>query len=71
MIRYKLSKRKIDFARYYFDFAKTWPQSSPGNAYRCALQAGYSNSYSRKILSYTHWRELEERVKMSENVINC
>lgn len=71
MARYKLSKRKIDFARYYFDFDKVYAKSRPGNAYRSALQAGYSDSYSKKILSYTHWRELETLVKMSENDSKC
>lgn len=71
MKRYKLSKRKLYFARYYFDFEKTYSYSSPGNAYRSALQAGYSDSYAKKILSYMGWRELEKQVKMSENTSNC
>lgn len=71
MNRYKLSERKLNFAYYYFDFAKAYPRSSPGNAYRSALLAGYSDSYSRKILAYMGWRELEKQVKMSEKVIKC
>lgn len=71
MRRYRLSNKKIDFTHYYFDFAKVYPYSSPGNAYRSAIQAGYSDSYSRKILSYIGWRELESMVKMSEKVSKC
>lgn len=70
MVRYNLSQRKIDFARFYFDFERVYGLSF-GNAYRSALLAGYSDSYSRKILSYMGWRELEQQMKMSENASNC
>lgn len=57
--RYKLSRRKKLFALYYFDFDRLYPPSKPGNAYRCALRAGYSESYAKKIMSYMRWEELE------------
>lgn len=69
MNRYKLSKRKLEFARFYFDFERVFSISSAGNAYRCAIQAGYSNSYAKKIMSHMGWEELELLVKISENVI--
>jgi len=69
--RYKLSERKMNFARYYFDFERIYTRSQAGNAYRCGLLAKYSDSYARKILSYMDWRELELLVKMSEKDNQC
>lgn len=71
MRRYELSERKLNFARYYFDFERIYSRSNAGNAYRCAVQARYSDSYARKIMSYMDWRELKELMKISEKVILC
>lgn len=67
MGRYKLSKRKLEFARFYFDFDRHYSRSSAGNAYRCALQAGYSESYAKRIMWRMNWKELEGLMKISEN----
>ncbi|MBT7705832.1 hypothetical protein HN569_00600 [bacterium] len=68
MSRYKLSQRKLTFARYYFDFEKIYSKSSYFNAYRCALAANYSDSYAKKIMSFMNWQELEMLLKMSESL---
>ncbi|MFW5884821.1 MAG: hypothetical protein ACOCUF_01135 [Patescibacteria group bacterium] len=57
-MRYKLSKRKINFAYYYLKFDRESPNSCFNSAYRSALAAGYSDSYSRKICSHMDWIEL-------------
>lgn len=67
MNRYKLSKRKLEFARFYFDFERVFSRSLAGNAYRCAIQTGYSESYAKKIMWHMSWEELEELMKISEN----
>ncbi len=54
MNRYKLSERKLEFARYYFS-----PESETcHNYYRSALKAGFSDSYARKISYGMNWTEL-------------
>lgn len=63
MGRYKLSKRKLEFARFYFDFDRIYSRAFAGNAYRCALQAGYSESYAKRIMWHMNWKELETLVK--------
>lgn len=54
MPRYKLSEKKIGFARFYFS-----PESETHhNYYRSALKAGFSDSYARKISWRMDWTEL-------------
>jgi phage terminase small subunit len=65
--RYKLSERKRSFARFYFDFERVYLPALAGNAYRCALQAGYSESYAKRILWHMDWRELEDLMRISRN----
>lgn len=67
--RYKLSERKRSFARFYLDVERLYSPALAGNAYRCALQAGYSESYAKRILWHMDWRELEYLMKISENDI--
>lgn len=62
-IRYGLSKRKLLFAFYYFDLDRRYSTCLGGNAYRSALKAGYSDNYSKKILSQMNWVELAWRVE--------
>lgn len=64
MTRYKLSKRKMEFARLYFDYDRQYFQALAGNAYRCALQAGYSESYAKRIMWHISWVEL---ARMAQN----
>jgi len=71
MGRYKLSKRKLEFARFYLDFDRLYSRSLAGNAYRCALQVGYSESYARRILWHMNWKELERLMKTSEIDSKC
>ncbi len=57
-MRYNLSKRKLTFAYYYFDFERKYSSCLAGNAYRCALKVNYSKTYAKKIMSHIHWTEL-------------
>ncbi|KKP94896.1 MAG: hypothetical protein UR99_C0034G0010 [Candidatus Moranbacteria bacterium GW2011_GWD2_36_12] len=65
--RYKLSERKRSFARLYFNVEGEYLPILAGNAYRCALQAGYSESYAKRIMWHMNWRELKELMEISEN----
>jgi len=64
--RYGLSERKKSFARLYFDFERVHSPALAGNAYRCALRAGYSESYAKRIMWHMPWKELESLMKISE-----
>jgi len=54
MGRYKLSERKLEFARYYFSSERAFCY----NYHRSALKAGFSESYARKISWRMNWTEL-------------
>jgi len=54
MKRYKLSKRKLELALYYF----SEESETRYNYYRSGLKAGFSDSYSRKIAWRMNWTEL-------------
>jgi hypothetical protein len=87
MPRYKLSPRKLQFSRYYFNFERKYSSCLSGNAYRCALKANYSETYAKRIMSYIRWEELATLAekqgvimdeglkkyldKISENVSKC
>jgi hypothetical protein len=58
MHRYELSKRKLEFAKLYLDFERRYSSALAGNAYRCALEVGYSESYAKRIMWHMSWVQL-------------